>query len=39
MEHVEKIIVSIQLNEVEISVGELASDSKNIYFKYYTVSS
>lgn len=36
MEHVEKIIVSIQLNEVEISVGELASDSKNIYFKYYT---
>lgn len=36
MEHVEKIIVSIQLNEEKIAVGELASDGKNIYFKYYT---
>lgn len=36
MEHIEKIIVSIQLNEEEIAVGELASDGKNIYFKYYT---
>lgn len=36
MEHIEKIIVSIQLNEEEIEVGELASDAKNIYFKYYT---
>jgi serine/threonine-protein kinase HipA len=36
MEHVEKIIVSICLNEEEISVGELVSDTKNIYFKFYT---
>ncbi len=36
MQHIEKIIISIQLNEEEIAVGELARDSKNIYFKYYT---
>jgi serine/threonine-protein kinase HipA len=36
MEGIEKIIVSIQLNEEEIAVGELVSDGKNIYFKYYT---
>ncbi len=36
MKHIEKIIVSIHLNEVEIEVGELVSDAKNIYFKYYT---
>jgi len=36
MEHIEKIIVSICLNEEEISVGELVSDTKNIYFKFYT---
>lgn len=36
MQHIEKIIVSIQLNEEEIAVGELAKDGKNIYFKYYT---
>lgn len=36
MEHIEKIIVSIQLNEEDIAVGELVSDAKNIYFKYYT---
>lgn len=36
MEHIEKLIVSIQLNEEEIEVGELVSDAKNIYFKYYT---
>jgi len=34
MEHVEKIMVSIQLNEEEIPVGELVSEGKNIYFKY-----
>ena len=36
MEHIEKIIVSICLNEQEIAVGELVSDAKNIYFKFYT---
>ena len=36
MEHIEKIIVSICLNEEEISVGELVSDTKNVYFKFYT---
>jgi len=35
-EHIDKIIVSIDFNEEEIEVGELVSDSKNIYFKYYT---
>ncbi len=34
MEHVEKIVVSIQLNEEEIPVGELVSEGKNIFFKY-----
>lgn len=36
MEYLDKIIVSIDFNEEEIEVGELVSDSKNIYFKYYT---
>jgi len=36
MEHVKKIIVSILLNEEEIEVGELVTDSRAIYFKYYT---
>ena len=35
MNHVKKIIVSIQFDEKEIEVGELVSDTKNIYFKYY----
>ena len=35
MEHVKKIIVSMQFNEEELEVGELVSESKNIYFKYY----
>jgi serine/threonine-protein kinase HipA len=35
MEHVKKIIVSIRFNEAEIDVGELVSEAKNIYFKYY----
>jgi hypothetical protein len=34
MTRIEKIIVSIHLNEVEMAVGELVSDNKNIYFKY-----
>jgi len=34
MKHVEKITVSIQLNEEEIPVGELVGEGKNIYFKY-----
>lgn len=36
MEHVKKIIVSIQFNEEEIEVGELVSEGRDIYFKYYT---
>lgn len=35
MEHVKKILVSIQFNENEIELGELVSDGRNIYFKYY----
>lgn len=35
MEHVKKIFVSIQFNENEIELGELVSDGRNIYFKYY----
>src|ERR1035437_4047455 len=35
MTHVKKIIVSIQLNEEEIELGELVSDGKLIHFKYY----
>ena len=35
MTNIKKIIVSIQLNEEEIELGELISDSKLIYFKYY----
>ena len=33
MEHIKKIIVSIQLNEAEIELGELVREAKNIYFK------
>ncbi len=36
MEHLKKIIVSIELNEEEIELGELVSDDKRIYFKYYS---
>ena len=36
MKHVKKIVVSIQLNEEEIELGELVSDAKHIYFKYYS---
>jgi len=35
MNHIKKIIVSIQFNEKEIELGELVSESKFIYFKYY----
>jgi len=35
MEHVKKIIVSILFNEEEIELGELVSEAKDIYFKYY----
>jgi serine/threonine-protein kinase HipA len=35
MEHVKKIIVSICLDHKEIEVGELISEGKSIYFKYY----
>lgn len=34
MEHVEKIVVSIQLNEEEIPVGELVNEGKKNYFKF-----
>lgn len=36
MEHIKKIFVSIQFNESEIELGELVSNDRNIYFKYYT---
>jgi serine/threonine-protein kinase HipA len=36
MEPVKKIIVSIQFNESEMELGELVSEGRNIYFKYYT---
>ena len=35
MEHVKKIVVSICFNKDEIEVGELVSEGKSIYFKYY----
>ncbi len=35
MEHVKKLIVSIQFDGAEIDLGELVSDSRQIYFKYY----
>lgn len=35
MEPVKKIFVSIQFDAGEIAVGELVSDDKLIYFKYY----
>jgi len=35
MEHVKKIIVYILFNEEEIELGELVSEAKDIYFKYY----
>jgi len=36
MEHVKKIIVSIQFGKNEIELGELVSEGRDIYFKYYT---
>jgi serine/threonine-protein kinase HipA len=36
MEHVKKIIVSIQFSKNEIELGELVSEGRDIYFKYYT---
>jgi serine/threonine-protein kinase HipA len=36
MEHVKKIIVSIQFSKNEIELGELVSEGGDIYFKYYT---
>lgn len=35
MEHVEKLIVSIQLNAMEVELGELAAAKTGIYFKYH----
>lgn len=35
MQNIEKIIVSIQFDAEAIEVGELISDKKSIYFKYY----
>jgi serine/threonine-protein kinase HipA len=35
MEQVKKIVVSIQFDAEEIEVGELVSDDKQIYFRYY----
>ncbi|WP_353481251.1 type II toxin-antitoxin system HipA family toxin [Haliscomenobacter sp.] len=35
MEQIKKIFVSIQFDAEEIEVGELVSDDKLIYFKYY----
>ena len=36
MEHVKKIIVSIQFSKNVIELGELVSEGPDIYFKYYT---
>jgi serine/threonine-protein kinase HipA len=36
MEHVKKIIVSIQFSKNVIELGELVSEGRDIYFKYYT---
>ena len=36
MEHVKKIIVSIQFSKNEIDLEELVSEGREIYFKYYT---
>lgn len=35
MENIQQLMVSINLNEKEIEVGELVSNNKRIYFKYY----
>src|ERR1035437_5160344 len=36
MEKIKKIIVSIHLGDQEIELGELISEERKIYFKYYT---
>jgi serine/threonine-protein kinase HipA len=35
MEHIKKLMISILLNDEEIELGELVSDTRDIYFKYY----
>jgi hypothetical protein len=35
MEHIKKIVVSLLFHEEEIELGELISEGRNIYFKYY----
>ena len=35
MEQIKKIYVSIQFDAEEIEVGELVTENKLIYFKYY----
>ena len=35
MATIEKIKVSLEFNSEEIAVGELVSDEKNIYFRYF----
>ena len=36
MEHVKKIIVSIKFSKIAVELGELVSEGREIYFKYYT---
>ena len=36
MENVKKIIVSLKFNESEIEIGELVTEGRDIYFKYYS---
>jgi serine/threonine-protein kinase HipA len=36
MDFIKKIIVSIQFHQTEIELGELVSEGRDIYFKYYT---
>lgn len=36
MESIKKLIVSIIFNKIEIEVGELVIDKRDIYFKYYS---
>jgi serine/threonine-protein kinase HipA len=35
MEHIKKLVVTMRFDENELEVGELVSDSRNIYFRYY----
>ena len=36
MENVKKIIVSLKFNESEIEIGELVTEGRDIYFKFYS---